>query len=41
MEWVLKVMANLLEEEEKKTAEHAYFMLERLVRMAPGKLLVR
>ncbi len=41
MEWVLKVMANLLEEEEKKTAEHAYYMLERLVRMAPGRLVAR
>lgn len=35
MEWVLKVMANLLEPEELHTGERAYRMLERLVRVLP------
>lgn len=35
MEWVLKVMANLLEPDEVRTGERAYRMLERLVRALP------
>lgn len=38
MEWVLKVMANLLEEEDRHIGEKAYFMLERMVKMAPSRL---
>lgn len=36
MEWVLKVMANLLEPEDLHIGEVAYRMLERLVRVLPG-----
>jgi hypothetical protein len=36
MEWVLKVMSNLLEPEERHIGERAYRMLERMVRMVPG-----
>lgn len=36
MEWVLAVMANLLEPEEKTVGYEAYAMLERLVRITPG-----
>ena len=35
MEWVLKVMANLLEPEERRIGEQAYRMLEGIVRAAP------
>ena len=35
MEWVLKVMSNLLEPEDLQTGERAYRMLERMVRMVP------
>jgi menaquinone-9 beta-reductase len=35
MEWVLKVMANLLDESERGVGERAYEMLERMVRLAP------
>ena len=38
MEWVLKVMANLLEEEDRHIGEKAYFMLERMVKAAPSRL---
>lgn len=36
MEWVLKVMANLLEEEDRHLGERAYRMLEGIVRVAPN-----
>ncbi|HSR45216.1 MAG TPA: geranylgeranyl reductase family protein [Acidimicrobiia bacterium] len=35
MEWVLKVMANLLEPEERSIGDQAYRMLEAMVRAAP------
>ena len=35
MEWTLKVMANLLEEDEKGIGEHAYHLLAGVVRLAP------
>ncbi len=35
MEWVLKVMANLLEEEDRGVGRRAYDLLEGLVRVAP------
>lgn len=35
MEWVLKVMANLLDDEDRGVGEAAYGMLERLVRIGP------
>ena len=35
MAWVLKVMANLLEPEEKGMAEHIYGTIERIVRIGP------
>ena len=38
MEWVLKVMANLLEEEDRHIGDKAYFMLERMVKAAPVRL---
>ncbi|MDH3307632.1 MAG: geranylgeranyl reductase family protein [Acidimicrobiia bacterium] len=38
MEWVLKVMANLLEEEDKSIGDRAYDVLEGLVRRAPRAL---
>lgn len=41
MEWVLKVMANLLNEEEKGIGEQAYSALEALVKKAPDRLLPR
>lgn len=41
MEWVLKVMANLLDEEDKGMGEQAYDALEALVKKAPGSLLPR
>ncbi len=41
MEWVLKVMANLLNEEEKGIGEQAYDALEALVKRAPRTLLSR
>jgi geranylgeranyl reductase family protein len=36
MEWTLRVMANLLREEEKGVAEQAYGMIERIVRIGPN-----
>ena len=36
MEWVLMVMANLLEPSERDVGQDAYRMLERLVRVTPG-----
>jgi geranylgeranyl reductase family protein len=36
MEWVLKVMANLLDESERGVGELAYATLERMVRLAPS-----
>jgi len=36
MEWTLRVMANLLREEEKGVAERAYGMIERIVRAGPN-----
>lgn len=38
MEWVLKVMANLLEEEDKTIGKRAYTALETLVKVAPLRL---
>jgi hypothetical protein len=35
MEWVLKVMANLLEPEELGMQEHVYRAIERTVRLGP------
>jgi geranylgeranyl reductase family protein len=35
MEWVLKVMANLLEPEDRGVAEHVYGAIERLVEIGP------
>ena len=35
MEWVLRVMANLLRPDEKGGAETAYRIVERLVRIGP------
>ncbi|MDH3261862.1 MAG: geranylgeranyl reductase family protein [Acidimicrobiia bacterium] len=35
MEWVLKVMSNLLEAEDRHIGERAYAMLERIVRVVP------
>jgi menaquinone-9 beta-reductase len=35
MEWVLKVMANLLDESQRSVGERAYAMLEQMVRLAP------
>lgn len=37
MEWTLKVMANLLDEDEKKIGERAYDALAAIVRIAPVK----
>ena len=39
MEWVLKVMANLLEPEERGMAERVYGAIERIVRLGPDPLL--
>jgi hypothetical protein len=36
MEWVLKVMANLLDESERGVGELAYATLERMVRLVPS-----
>jgi geranylgeranyl reductase family protein len=36
MEWILKVMANLLDESERGVGEIAYEMLERMVRLVPS-----
>ncbi|MDJ0962066.1 MAG: geranylgeranyl reductase family protein [Acidimicrobiia bacterium] len=41
MEWVLKVMANLLEPEEYGMAERVYHTIERIVRIGPEPLLNR
>jgi len=38
MEWVLKVMANLLEPEDRGMSERVYGMIERIVKMAPDRL---
>lgn len=38
MEWVLKVMANLLEEEDKSIGDRAYDLLEGMVKRAPAAL---
>ncbi len=38
MEWVLKVMANLLEEEDRHIGDRAYHMLEGMIRLAPRSL---
>jgi hypothetical protein len=35
MEWTLKVMSNLLDEDEKSTGERAYNMLAALVKPLP------
>jgi hypothetical protein len=35
MEWVLKVMANLLEPEDKGMSERVYGAIERIVRIGP------
>ena len=35
MEWVLKVMANLLDPSERSTGERAYRMIERIVQVGP------
>lgn len=35
MEWTLKVMSNLLDEDEKEIGEHAYTMLASMVRVLP------
>ena len=39
MEWVLKVMANLLEPEEKGMSERVYSMIERIVKIGPDPVL--
>jgi geranylgeranyl reductase family protein len=39
MEWVLKVMANLLEPEERGMAERVYRTIERIVKLGPDPLL--
>ncbi len=39
MEWVLKVMANLLEPEEKGMAERVYGAIERIVGVGPDPLI--
>jgi geranylgeranyl reductase family protein len=36
MEWTLRVMANLLREEDRGVAEQAYGMIERIVRVGPN-----
>ncbi len=41
MEWVLKVMANLLEPEERGMAERVYGVIERVVKRVPDPLLKR
>jgi geranylgeranyl reductase family protein len=41
MEWVLKVMANLLEPEEYGMAERVYHAIERIVRIGPEPLVSR
>jgi geranylgeranyl reductase family protein len=39
MEWVLKVMANLLEPEDKGMSERVYWAIERLVKIGPDPLV--
>ncbi len=39
MEWALKVMANLLEPEEKGLSERVYGAIERIVKVTPDPLL--
>ena len=39
MEWVLKVMANLLEPEEKGMAERVYGAIEKVVKIGPDPLI--
>ena len=39
MEWALKVMANLLEPEEKGLSERIYGAIERIVKITPDPLL--
>ncbi len=39
MEWVLKVMANLLEPDEKGMSERVYGAIERIVKLGPDPLL--
>ncbi len=41
MEWVLKVMANLLEPEDKGISEHVYTAIEKVVALGPDPLLKR
>ncbi len=41
MEWALKVMANLLEPEERGTSEWVYHLIERLVALGPDPLIRR
>ena len=38
MEWALKVMANLLDDNERGTAERAYKVIEQLARFVPDSL---
>jgi menaquinone-9 beta-reductase len=38
MEWALKIMANLLDESERGTAERAYKVIEQLARFVPDSL---
>jgi geranylgeranyl reductase family protein len=39
MEWALKVMANLLEPEERGMSEHVYGAIERIVKVTPDPLI--
>jgi hypothetical protein len=39
MEWVLKVMANLMEPEERGMAERVYGAIEKIVRAGPDPLV--
>ena len=39
MEWVLKVMANLLEPEDYGIAEHLYHLIENVVRVGPDPVI--
>ncbi len=41
MEWVLKVMANLLEPEDRGMSERVYGAIERVVKLGPDPLLKR
>jgi hypothetical protein len=38
MEWALKIMANLLDDSERGTAERAYKVIEQLARFVPDSL---